>query len=81
MVEVEEVVVENPLTTAFWVNVVLVVISFVIISKLLQKSEIEEPSLFDPYATLGISVGASERAIKSAYRKMAKMYLLYVLVK
>lgn len=81
MVEVEEVVVENPLTTAFWVNVVLVVISFVIISKLLQKSEIEEPSLFDPYATLGISVRASERAIKSAYRKMAKMYLLYVLVK
>ena len=74
-------VVENQLTSAFWWNVALVGISLVIISKRLQKSEIEEPSLFDPYATLGISIGASERAIKSAYRKMAKMYLLSVLVK
>lgn len=73
LVEVEEEVVASPLTTAFWVNVALSVISLIIISKLLQRSQIEEPDLFDPYAALGITVGASEKAIKSAYRKMAKM--------
>ena len=71
--EVEEEVVENPLTTAFWINVVLVAISLVVISRLTLLTSSEEPEVFDPYATLGISVGASDRAIKSAYRRMAKM--------
>ena len=73
MVEVEEEVVENPLTTAFWINVVLVAISLVVIIRLTLLTSSEEPEVFDPYATLGISVGASDRAIKSAYRRMAKM--------
>ena len=71
--EVEEEVVENPLTTAFWINVVLVAISLVVIIRLTRLTSSEEPEVFDPYATLGISVGASDRAIKSAYRRMAKM--------
>ncbi len=71
--EVEEEVVENPLTTAFWINVVLVAISLVVIIRLTLLTSSEEPEVFDPYATLGISVGASDRAIKSAYRRMAKM--------
>ena len=71
--EVEEEVVENPLTTAFWINVVLVAISLVAIIRLTLLTSSEEPEVFDPYATLGISVGASDRAIKSAYRRMAKM--------
>lgn len=71
--EVEEEVVENPLTTAFWINVVLVAISLVVIIHLTLLTSSEEPEVFDPYATLGISVGASDRAIKSAYRRMAKM--------
>ena len=71
--EVEEEVVENPLTTAFWINVVLVAISLVVIIRLTLLASSEEPEVFDPYATLGISVGASDRAIKSAYRRMAKM--------
>ena len=69
--EVEEEVVENPLTTAFWINVVLVAISLVVIIRLTLLTSSEEPEVFDPYATLGISVGASDRAIKSAYRRMA----------
>lgn len=71
--EVEEEVVKNPLTTAFWINVVLVAISLVVIIRLTLLTSSEEPEVFDPYATLGISVGASDRAIKSAYRRMAKM--------
>ena len=71
--EVEEEVVENPLTTAFWINVVLVAISLVVIIRLTLLTSSEEPEVFDPYETLGISVGASDRAIKSAYRRMAKM--------
>lgn len=71
--EVEEEVVENPLTTAFWINVVLVAISLVVIIRLTLLTSSEEPEVFDPYVTLGISVGASDRAIKSAYRRMAKM--------
>ena len=71
--EVEEEVVENPLTTAFWINVVLVAISLVVIIRLTLLTSSEEPEVFDPYATLGISMGASDRAIKSAYRRMAKM--------
>lgn len=71
--EVEEEVVENPLTTAFWINVVLVAISLVVIIRLTLLTSSEEPEVFDPYATLGILVGASDRAIKSAYRRMAKM--------
>ena len=71
--EVEEEVVENPLTTAFWINVVLVAISLVVIIRLTLLTSSEEPEVFDPYATLGISVGASDRAIKSAYRRMEKM--------
>lgn len=71
--EVEEEVVENPLTTAFWINVMLVAISLVVIIRLTLLTSSEEPEVFDPYATLGISVGASDRAIKSAYRRMAKM--------
>lgn len=71
--EVEEEVVENPLTTAFWINAVLVAISLVVIIRLTLLTSSEEPEVFDPYATLGISVGASDRAIKSAYRRMAKM--------
>ena len=71
--EVEEEVVDNPLTTAFWINVVLVAISLVVIIRLTLLTSSEEPEVFDPYATLGISVGASDRAIKSAYRRMAKM--------
>ena len=71
--EVEEEVVENPLTTAFWIHVVLVAISLVVIIRLTLLTSSEEPEVFDPYATLGISVGASDRAIKSAYRRMAKM--------
>ena len=71
--EVEEEVVENPLTTAFWINVELVAISLVVIIRLTLLTSSEEPEVFDPYATLGISVGASDRAIKSAYRRMAKM--------
>ena len=71
--EVEEEVVENHLTTAFWINVVLVAISLVVIIRLTLLTSSEEPEVFDPYATLGISVGASDRAIKSAYRRMAKM--------
>lgn len=71
--EVEEEVMENPLTTAFWINVVLVAISLVVIIRLTLLTSSEEPEVFDPYATLGISVGASDRAIKSAYRRMAKM--------
>ena len=54
--EVEEEVVENPLTTAFWINVVLVAISLVVIIRLTLLTSSEEPEVFDPYATLGISV-------------------------
>lgn len=71
--EVEEEVVENPLTTAFWINAVLVVLSLVVIVRLTLLTSTEEPEVFDPYGTLGISIGASDRAIKSAYRRMAKM--------
>lgn len=72
----DEPVVENPLTTAFWVNVVLVIIGLIVVSRLTVMTENEEPEIFDPYTTLGISVGASERAIKSAYRKMAKLFFV-----
>ena len=72
----DEPVVENPLTTAFWVNVVLVIIGLIVVSRLTVMTENEEPEIFDPYTTLGISVGASERAIKSAYRKMAKLLVM-----
>ena len=51
--EVEEEVVENPLTTAFWINVVLVAISLVVIIRLTLLTSSEEPEVFDPYATLG----------------------------
>lgn len=73
MVEVEEPVVENPLTSAFWINVVLVIIGMIVVTRLSGMTQSEEPEVFDPYAALEISVGASERMIKSAYRKMAKM--------
>ena len=76
MVETEEPVVENPLTTAFWVNVVLVIIGLIVVSRLTLMTENEEPEIFDPYTALGISVGANERAIKSAYRKMAKLFFV-----
>ena len=49
------------------------IISIIIVSRLSYLTSEEEPELFDPYNTLGIQIGASERAIKSAYRKMAKM--------
>lgn len=67
--------VENPLTPAFWINVVLVIIGLVIVVRLSVSTQSEEPEVFDPYSTLGIAVGASERAIKSAYRKMAKLFV------
>ena len=74
MVEVEEEKVESPLTTAFWINVVLVVLGIVVVSRLTVLAEKDEPELFDPYTTLGIPMGASDKMIKSAYRKMAKMW-------
>ena len=76
LVETEEPVVENP--AAFWINLVLVILGLIVVSRLVMKTQSEEPEVFDPYATLGISVGASEKAIRSAYRKMAKL-LVYEL--
>lgn len=78
LVETEEPVVENPLTAAFWINLVLVILGLIVVSRLVMKTQSEEPEVFDPYTTLGISVGASEKAIRSAYRKMAKL-LVYEL--
>lgn len=65
---------ESPLTTAFWINVVLVVLGIIVVSRLTVLAEKDEPELFDPYMTLGIPIGASDKMIKSAYRKMAKMW-------
>ena len=65
---------ESPLTTAFWINVVLVVLGIIVVSRLTVLAEKDEPVLFDPYTTLGIPIGASDKMIKSAYRKMAKMW-------
>ena len=48
----DEPVVENPLTTAFWVNVVLVIIGLIVVSRLTVMTENEEPEIFDPYTTL-----------------------------
>ena len=70
----EEEKVESPLTTAFWINVVLVVLGIIVVSRLTVLAEKDEPELFDPYTTLGIPIGASDKMIKSAYRKMAKMW-------
>lgn len=67
--------IENPLTTAFWINLVLVILATIVVCRLSVMTAEEEPELFDPYQTLGIQIGASDRAIKSAYRKMAKMYV------
>ena len=71
--ETEEEVIENPLTTAFWIHLALVIIAIIIVSRLSYLTSEEEPELIDPYKTLGIQIGASDRVIKSAYRKMAKM--------
>ena len=71
--EVEETEVESPLTTAFWVNLVLVILSIIVVVRLSVMTTTEEPELFDPYGVLGISVGASDKTIKSAYRRMAKL--------
>ena len=65
---------ESPLTTAFWINVVLVVLGIIVVSRLTVLAEKDEPELFDPYTTLGIPIGSSDNMIKSAYRKMAKMW-------
>ena len=65
---------ESPLTIAFWINVVLVVLGIIVVSRLTVLAEKDEPELFDPYTTLGIPIGASDKMIKSAYRKMAKMW-------
>ena len=65
---------ESPLTTAFWINVVLVVLGIIVVSRLTVLAEKDEPELLDPYTTLGIPIGASDKMIKSAYRKMAKMW-------
>lgn len=65
---------ESPLTTAFWINVVLVILGIIVVSRLTVLAEKDEPELFDPYTTLGIPIGASDKMIKSAYRKMAKMW-------
>ena len=73
LVETEEAVVENPLTAAFWINLVLVIIGVIVVGRLTVSTQSEEPEVFDPYGVLGISVGASERVIQSAYRKMAKL--------
>lgn len=70
--------VENPLTAAFWINLVLVIIGIIVVCRLTVLAQKEEPELFDPYTTLGIPIGASDKMIKSAYRKMAKMHGLYV---
>ena len=70
----EEEKVESPLTTAFWINVVLVILGIIVVSRLTVLAEKDEPELFDPYTTLGIPIGASDKMIKSAYRKMAKMW-------
>lgn len=65
---------ESPLTIAFWINVVLVILGIIVVSRLTVLAEKDEPELFDPYTTLGIPIGASDKMIKSAYRKMAKMW-------
>ena len=65
---------ESPLTTAFWINVVFVILGIIVVSRLTVLAEKDEPELFDPYTTLGIPIGASDKMIKSAYRKMAKMW-------
>ena len=65
---------ESPLTNAFWINVVLVILGIIVVSRLTVLAEKDEPELFDPYTTLGIPIGASDKMIKSAYRKMAKMW-------
>ena len=78
LVEVDEEQVENPLTAAFWINLVLVIIGIIVVSRLTVLAQKEEPELFDPYTTLGIPVGATDRMIKSAYRKMAKMHSLFL---
>ena len=70
----EEEKVESPLTIAFWINVVLVILGIIVVSRLTVLAEKDEPELFDPYTTLGIPIGASDKMIKSAYRKMAKMW-------
>ena len=49
------------------------IIAIIIVLRLSNMTSEEEPEIFDPYKTLGIQIGASDRAIKSAYRKMAKM--------
>lgn len=67
--------VENPLTPAFWINVALVIIGLVIVVRLSVSTQAEEPEVFDPYTTLGITVGASERAIKSAYHKLEELFV------
>lgn len=73
LVEVEEAVVESPLTTGFWINLVLVILSIIVVVRLCVLTTAEEPELFDPYSVLGITVGANDKMIKSAYRRMAKL--------
>lgn len=65
--------VDSPLTTAFWINLVLVVISIIVVVRLSLKTRGEEPEVFDPYRVLGITIGANDKTIKSAYRRMAKL--------
>ena len=69
----DEPVVENPLTLAFWINVALVIIGSIVLVRLVQMTNTEDNELFNPYTILEIPVGSTERVIKSAYRKMAKM--------
>lgn len=40
--------VENPLTAAFWINLVLVIIGIIVVSRLTVLAQKEEPELFDP---------------------------------
>ena len=69
----EETVVENPLTLSFWINVALVIIGSIVLVRLVQMTNTEDNELFNPYTILEIPVGSTERVIKSAFHKMAKM--------
>mmetsp|Transcript_14174 Transcript_14174/g.20947 ORF Transcript_14174/g.20947 Transcript_14174/m.20947 type:complete len:626 (+) Transcript_14174:156-2033(+) len=61
---------------AFLVKVVTIVIGWGLIIALVKKMSSDSVGLaqFDPYAILGIEPGVEDKAIKTAYRNLAKEY-------
>ncbi|KAK8794662.1 hypothetical protein WA158_001643 [Blastocystis sp. Blastoise] len=67
---------EKPITFGlfFYLNIVGVVVAIILLSYLSGVVSHEEEDIFDPYSILELSIGASDKDIKRAYRKLALLY-------